>query len=136
MRGGALFKGKEGRGDFRKNSTVGRLHPRFLRKRGLGRKWSPPWQRRDEVDRKNSTWTVLEAQNPEASCSFWDYLTPRVVITVVTLLVVLLSVRELQRRKVYWGVDLVLLLIDGLAGLLTSSNCCNPSSACSQLLTV
>ena len=27
MRGGALFKGKEGRGDFRKNSTVGRLHP-------------------------------------------------------------------------------------------------------------
>ena len=31
MRGGALFKGKEGRGDFRKNSTVGRLHPRFLR---------------------------------------------------------------------------------------------------------
>ena len=37
MRGGALFKGKEGRGDFRKNSTVGRLHPRFLRKRGLGR---------------------------------------------------------------------------------------------------
>ena len=42
MRGGALFKGKEGRGDFRKNSTVGRLHPRFLRKRGLGRKWSSP----------------------------------------------------------------------------------------------
>ena len=65
----------------------------------------------------DSTWTVLEAQTPEASCSFWDYLTPRVVITVVTLLVVLLSVRELQRRKVYWGVDLVLLLIDGLAGL-------------------
>jgi len=27
MRGGALFKGKEGRGDFRKNSTVGQLHP-------------------------------------------------------------------------------------------------------------
>ena len=23
---------------------VGRLHPRFLRKRGLGRKWSPLWK--------------------------------------------------------------------------------------------
>ena len=49
----------------------GRLHPRFLRflspgnggteggvktiERGLGRKWSPPWQRRDGVYRKNST---------------------------------------------------------------------------------
>ena len=25
-------------------STGGRLHPRFLRKRGLGRKWSPLWK--------------------------------------------------------------------------------------------
>ena len=31
MRGGALFNGKEGRGDFREFRTVGRLHPRFLR---------------------------------------------------------------------------------------------------------
>ena len=25
-------------------STGGRLHPRFLRKRGLGRRWSSPWR--------------------------------------------------------------------------------------------
>ena len=31
MRGGALFKGKEGRGDFRKNSTVGRFPSSSLR---------------------------------------------------------------------------------------------------------
>ena len=34
-------------------STGGRLHPRFLRKRGLGRKWSPLWLKRDGVIRKN-----------------------------------------------------------------------------------
>ena len=50
VRGGALFKGKEGRGDFRKNSTGGRLHPRFLRKRGLGRKWSSPCRIDGEVE--------------------------------------------------------------------------------------
>ena len=33
-------------------STGGRLHPRFLRKRGLGRKWSPLWLKRDGVIRK------------------------------------------------------------------------------------
>ena len=37
MRGGALFNGKEGRGDFRKSSTGGRLHPLpFWKGRGLG----------------------------------------------------------------------------------------------------
>ena len=30
-----------------------RLHPRFLRKRGLGRKWIPLWLKRDGVIRKN-----------------------------------------------------------------------------------
>ena len=29
---------------------VGRLHPRFLRKRGLGRKWSSPCRRDGEVE--------------------------------------------------------------------------------------
>ena len=31
-------------------STGGRLHPRFLRKRGLGRKWSSPCRRDGEVE--------------------------------------------------------------------------------------
>ena len=30
---------------------VGRLHPRFLRKRGLGRKWSSPCRRDGEVEK-------------------------------------------------------------------------------------
>ena len=33
-------------------STGGRLHPRFLRKRGLGRKWSSPCRRDGEVEKK------------------------------------------------------------------------------------
>ena len=32
-------------------STGGRLHPRFLRKRGLGRKWSSPCRRDGEVEK-------------------------------------------------------------------------------------
>ena len=38
MRGGALFKGKEGRGDFRKNSTVegGYIPNPYGRDLGLG----------------------------------------------------------------------------------------------------
>ena len=37
MRGGALFKGKEGRGDFRKNSTKGGYIPNpYGRDLGLG----------------------------------------------------------------------------------------------------
>ena len=35
-------------------STGGRLHPRFLRKRGLGRKWSSLWQRETEGFEKNN----------------------------------------------------------------------------------
>ena len=35
-------------------STGGRLHPRFLRKRGLGRKWSSLWLKGDGGIRKNS----------------------------------------------------------------------------------
>ena len=33
---------------------VGRLHPRFLRKRGLGRKWSSPCRRDGEVEKTPS----------------------------------------------------------------------------------
>ena len=33
---------------------VGRLHPRFLRKRGLGRKWSSPCRRDGEVEKMTS----------------------------------------------------------------------------------
>ena len=32
-------------------STRGRLHPRFLRKRGLGRRWSSPCRRDGEVEK-------------------------------------------------------------------------------------
>ncbi len=32
-------------------STGGRLHPRFLRKRSLGRKWSSPCRRDGEVEK-------------------------------------------------------------------------------------
>ena len=32
-------------------STGGRLHPRFLRKRGLGRRWSSPCRRDGEVEK-------------------------------------------------------------------------------------
>ena len=32
---------------------VGRLHPRFLRKRGLGRKWSSPCRRVGEVEKSH-----------------------------------------------------------------------------------
>ena len=32
-------------------STGGRLHPRFLRKRGLGKKWSSPCRRDGEVEK-------------------------------------------------------------------------------------
>jgi len=35
-------------------STGGRLHPRFLRKRGLGRKWSSPCRRDGEVEKTPS----------------------------------------------------------------------------------
>ena len=35
-------------------STGGRLHPRFLRKRGLGRKWSSPCRRDGEVEKMTS----------------------------------------------------------------------------------
>ena len=44
MRGGALFKGKEGRGDFRKNSTVegGYIPNPYGRDLGLGYRVRPP----------------------------------------------------------------------------------------------
>ena len=43
MRGGALFKGKEGRGDFRKNSTKGGYIPNpYARDLGLGYRVRPP----------------------------------------------------------------------------------------------
>ena len=35
-------------------STGGRLHPRFLRKRGLGRKWSSLWLKGDGGIRKKT----------------------------------------------------------------------------------
>ena len=62
-------------------------------------------------------WTVLEAQTPAKGSSFFDIFTPRVVISILTLVVVLVSVREYRRKKIYWGIDLALLLVDGLAGL-------------------
>ena len=65
----------------------------------------------------DSTWTVLEAQTPETDLSFFDIFTPRVAITILTLLVVLASVRESRKKRIYWGIDLALLLVDGLAGL-------------------
>ncbi len=37
-------------------STEGRLHPRFLRKRGLGRKWSSPCRRDGEVEKSLFLW--------------------------------------------------------------------------------
>ena len=42
----------QGRDRWGKNSTAGRLHPSLLRREGLVRMWSPPWLRRDGVDRK------------------------------------------------------------------------------------
>jgi hypothetical protein len=65
----------------------------------------------------DSTWTVLEAQTPKTGICFFDIFTPRVVISILTLLVVLASVREYRKKRIYWGIDLALLLIDGLAGL-------------------
>ena len=46
---------------------VGRLHPRFLRKRGLGRKWSPLWLKRDGVIRKTQHRGRLHPLPPEVS---------------------------------------------------------------------
>lgn len=65
----------------------------------------------------DSTWTVLEAPPPKTGICFFDIFTPRVVISILTLLVVLASVREYRKKRIYWGIDLALLLIDGLAGL-------------------
>ena len=47
---------------------VGRLHPRFLRKRGLGRKWSSPCRRDGEVEKTPSLMVkkdgmILEKKN-------------------------------------------------------------------------
>ena len=44
-------------------STGGRLHPRFLRKRGLGRKWSFPCWRDGEVE-KTPSLTVRKVSVP------------------------------------------------------------------------
>ena len=44
-------------------STGGRLHPRFLRKRGLGRRWSSPCRRDGEVE-KNSFFNGKEGFCP------------------------------------------------------------------------
>ena len=68
------------------------------------------------ADLVDSTWTVLEAQTPATGSSIFDIFTPRVVISILTLVVVLASVREYRRKKIYWGIDLALLLADGLAG--------------------
>ena len=66
MRGGALFKGKEGRGDFRKNSTEGSYILPISRRVsvpcegnqkvrkaycGLVRMWSSPCRRDGEVEK-------------------------------------------------------------------------------------
>lgn len=69
------------------------------------------------VNLVDSTWTALEAQAPETDRSFFDVFTPRVAISILTLLVVLASVSEYHKKKIYWGIDLALLLVDGLAGL-------------------
>ena len=56
MRGGALFKGKEGRGDFRKNSTKGGYIPNpYGRDLGLGyRVRTPSSQRGAGESKKNN----------------------------------------------------------------------------------
>ena len=67
MRGGALFKGKEGRGDFRKNSTVGRLHPPLPEEEGRGEKVELSLQERRR-GRKFSTVGRLPPLVPEGFC--------------------------------------------------------------------
>ena len=60
---------------------VGRLHPRFLRKRGLGRKWSSLWLKGDGGIRKNPS---LMGKSDANECNENSLSNCRVQLTLST----------------------------------------------------
>ena len=65
----------------------------------------------------DSTWTVLQCPKAEASHGFASWLTPQVVFAILAVLLFAVACYEVKRKHTLWGIDAVLLLIDGLAGI-------------------
>ena len=67
----------------------------------------------------DSTFEVIKinTDNIKSQSSVWDKITPTMVMVALFVLVLLVTIWEKYRRRVYWIVDLVLLTLDGLAGV-------------------
>ena len=67
----------------------------------------------------DSTFEVhkINTANIKSQSSIWDKVTPTMLMAALFMLVLLVSIWERRRRKVFWIVDMVLLTLDGLAGL-------------------
>lgn len=76
----------------------------------------PAGRRRALVD-STSTILKIEFANVPQESSIWDIVTPRMFFGLAFLVVFLISLFELRRKRTLWLVDVVLLTLDGLAGL-------------------
>lgn len=57
------------------------------------------------------------AANRKAQSGIWDTLTPRMVMGLLLVATLLVTVCEYRRKQTFWLYDVVLLTLDGLAGL-------------------
>lgn len=55
--------------------------------------------------------------NVKVSKNIWDTLTPRIVFVIVLVITIIIGAIECKRKKSFWLYDVVLLTLDGLAGL-------------------
>ncbi|MGI6242602.1 MAG: DUF4105 domain-containing protein [Prevotella sp.] len=67
----------------------------------------------------DSTTEVLRANpdNVKTSTGIWDYITPTILFFSLSIIVLLITIYEFVRRKTFWLLDVILLTLDGLAGL-------------------
>lgn len=57
------------------------------------------------------------AANRKAQSGIWDTLTPRLMMALLLVVTLLVMACEYRRKKTFWLYDVVLLTLDGLAGL-------------------
>ena len=68
----------------------------------------------------DSTEEVLRVNphNVKSNASIWDDITPTVLFFSLSIVIFLITIFEFVRRKTFWLLDVVLLTLDGLAGLI------------------
>lgn len=69
----------------------------------------------------DSTWTVLPVHNVDKSHNYLSLLTPKVAFALLAILLFIVACYEIKQKKVFGGIDFLMLFVDGVAGFILFS---------------